>query len=268
MTGSRPVFIADTCIGGLSVVKSLWNSGTACDAFFMADYVVNPLGLKSDAAIADVANRWLVLAEQQSDTLVVACNTLSIRYSQLLGSQALQCGLTRIVTMVDCLEAMANIEADLLANRKVLVIGTAFTASQPLYPEILSAAAPGIRIDTVAATRLERKIARFEHWSSKEVFTGDLRQAIENTEIAVLACTCFPMVQAELASLFPGVTFLDPGAYCAGFLYEKASAQDRNLHIKVTGEVVSSARVTEFAESYLGSASILPNGAAARHRVR
>ena len=52
MNKLRPVFIADSCIGGLSVIKSLWNSGSAGDAVFLADYAINPLGVKSDFAIA------------------------------------------------------------------------------------------------------------------------------------------------------------------------------------------------------------------------
>ena len=72
MRNSKPVFIADTCIGGLSVVKSMWGSGYAGDAIFMADYEINPLGVKSDSAIADVVNKWLRLAAENSETLVIA----------------------------------------------------------------------------------------------------------------------------------------------------------------------------------------------------
>jgi glutamate racemase len=259
MNYPRPVFIADSCVGGLSVVKSMWNSGSADDAVFLADYAINPLGLKSDSAIADVIDRWLRLAEEHSHTLVIACNTLSVRYHQLFESKVPNSGLKHVVSMVDCFDAMVKIEADRLASRKILVIGTEFTASQGLYPDILSAALPGIRIDTIAATNLERKIARFQPWENggNSVLTRDIRRAIENTDIAVLACTCFPMVRAELESLFPGVIFLDPGAYCSGLLNESAIAQNRKLYIKVTGKVVSTKRVTEFAKSYLSSGSVV-----------
>lgn len=256
MKDSKPVFIADSCIGGLSVVESMWNSGNAGDAVFLADYEINPLGLKSDSAIADVVDRWLRLAEEHSDTLVIACNTLSIRYHQLLRSKAPLAGLKHIVSMVDCFKLMVKIEADLLANRKVLVVGTAFTASQRLYPDILSTALSGIRTETIAATDLERRIARFQPWNSGAVLTNDLRQAIGNTDIAVLACTCFPIVTAELQSLFPGVIFLNPGAYSSGLLQESAIAQHRKLYIKVTGKVVSTARTTDFAKSYLGNMDV------------
>jgi glutamate racemase len=259
MEGLKPVFIADSCIGGLSVLKSMWNSGSAGDAVFLADYAINPLGLKSDSAIADVVDRWLGLAEEYSDTMVIACNTLSIRYHQLLRSKAPKSRLKQIVSMVDCFAAMVKIEADRLANRKVLVIGTEFTASQHLYPSILNAASPGVRISTIAATNLEQRIAGFQLWKGGEdsALTGDLKEAIKNTDIAVLACTCFPMVRTDLESLYPEVIFLDPGAYCSGLLEESTVGQNRKLTIEVTGKVVSKARINEFAKSYLDNGAIV-----------
>jgi glutamate racemase len=259
MKDKKPVFVADTCIGGLSVVKSMWKVGTARDAIFLADYAVNPLGVKDDSEITNVVGRWLRFAEEHSDTLVIACNTLSIRYHQLHRSEEPSARLERIVTMVDCLEAMVNLEADRLSGSKILVIGTEFTASQHLYPDILAAALPGARAQTVAATKLERNIARLHPWNDedKSVLTDELRQAIASTDIAILACTCFPLVRARLESLFPDVLFLDPGAYCAGRLKGIASAQDRKLHIKVTGDVVSAQSAANFARPYLGEGSIV-----------
>jgi glutamate racemase len=258
MTESQPVFIADSCIGGLSVVKSMWKSGLVGDAVFLADYAINPLGVKSDSDIADVACRWLKQAKEHSDTLVMACNTLSVRYHELQRSRTPVSRPRHVLSMVDCFKAMVQAETARLANKRVLVIGTRYTAGQNLYPDILNAALPGARINTVAATALQRAIARLETWDSADesVLTGELRCALDDTDVAVLACTCFPMVAAELESLFPGVIFLDPGAYCLGLLNENAIAQHRNLRIKVTGKVVSTALATEFARSYLGHGSI------------
>ena len=259
MNEPRPVFIADTCIGGLSVIKSMWQSRTIGDAVFMADYAVNPLGVKSDTAITDVVKRWLGLAEQHSDTLVVACNTLSVRYHQLFGSRRPDSGLEQVVSMVDCFKAMVRIESECLVNRSILVIGTEFTASQRLYPDILEARLPGVKVNTVGATGLERRIARFRPLESEgeSVFEGELRTAIENTDVAVLACTCFPMVKDRLQALFPNVIFLDPGVYCAGLLDATSQTDNKNILIKVTGEIVSTKHVMEFAKSYLGKDSLV-----------
>lgn len=256
---SKPIFIADTCIGGLSVVKSLWGTGSAAEAVFMADYAVNPLGVKSDFAIADVVDSWLKSAEAYSDTLVIACNTLSIRYHQLMQSRHPCTRLKQVVSMVDCFAAMVTTEAENLVDKKVLIIGTEFTASQRLYPEMLRAAVPGICVNSISATDLERKIARFQLTEKEQgsLLTSGLRQAIKEADIAVLACTCFPMVRSTLETQFPEVVFLDPGAYCSGLLKQASNANNNKLSIKVTAEVVSGRQVNEFAKTYLGTESIV-----------
>jgi len=256
---AKPVFLADTCVCGLSVLKSLWRSGSAGAAVFMADYAVNPLGVKPDREIAAAVERWMLLAGEHSDTLVIACNTLSIRYHQLLRAGLVSPRLKHIVTMADCLMALAGAEASRLDGRRVLIIGTEFTAGQPLYPEIVATALPGARVRTIGATALERKIARFE-WKEggvENLVDAALDAALRETDVAVLACTCFPLVRAELESQYPGVLFLDPGEYCAGLLAEDGPDGQRTLAIRVTGDVVADARVMEFAKTYLGSDSIV-----------
>ncbi len=236
------------------MLKSLWRAGIAKDAVFLADYAINPLGLKSDTEITGVVERWLAQAAKVSDTLVIACNTLSIRYHQLYGSEGRLGRLTRVVSMADCFAAMVEQEADRIAGKTVLVIGTEFTASQSLYRDIVAQVCPGARVSTFAATELERKIARFGAWegATDATLTGALRRAMEVTEIAVLACTCFPLVRKDLEAVFPDVLFLDPGAYGAGLMPKQIGTTDNRLRVKVTGQEVSEARVIEFAESYLG----------------
>jgi glutamate racemase len=254
MATSAPVFVADTCICGLSVVKSLWDAGMAGNAVFMADYAVNPLGVKSDSEITAVVERWFGMAQRHSDTLVMACNTLSVHYRQLEQTSAEFTGLERAVSMVDCLEALARAEAGRLANRRVLVIGTEYTASQGVYPHVLGAGVPGVRVSTFGATDLERKIARFQPLENERysAFDGELRAAIENADVAILACTCFPMVIDRFEALFPGVLFLDPGDYCSDLLGREKDSGARKLHLQVSGEVVSNSDVLKFARSYLG----------------
>ena len=106
---------------------------------------------------------------------------------------------------------------------------------------------------TVAATELERTIARLQPWSAADdsVLTPALRAVLEETDFAVLACTCFPMAQAELERHFPKVVFLDPGASCAPLLAGLNASQQRRLDLQVTGDVVATNSVLEFAEVFL-----------------
>ncbi|MDA7921813.1 aspartate/glutamate racemase family protein [Verrucomicrobiales bacterium] len=251
MSDTRPLFIADSCIGGLSVLRSIRTAGNHCDVEFLADYAINPLGVKPDEAIAEVAKTWLEHAAQQSETLVIGCNTLSIRFHQFPETQQSHPDLRQVVSMVNCFEAMIAAEADAMKGKRVLIIGTSFTASQPLYPDLLRIGIPEIEIATIAATELERSVARFHPWLEEEVITPGLRQALQDTDFAVLACTCFPMAERQLKALFPTVEFLDPRAYCSSLLDFDTFSSNRKLDLTVTGEVVSTSSVSEFAEKYL-----------------
>jgi len=236
----------------------MWNEGVAAHAAFLADYAINPLGVKSDSAIAEVVSSWLERAAPISDTLVIACNTLSIRYEQLREADPPGTSPLKVVSMVDCFDAMVRLEAELLANKKVLVVGTAFTASQPLHAQILDRVIPGVCVDTIGATELERKIARFEPWEgvADPAITAELKNAIGNADVAILACTCFPMVRVDLEALFPDVVFLDPGAYCPALIEGHHEAGQKRLAIEVTGDQVPAASVVSFAKSYLDEESV------------
>lgn len=258
-TGS-PVCVIDTCIGGLSVVKSLWKANVASDVIFVADYAVNPLGTKSETEIADVVNRWIGFAEEYSEMLFVACNTLSIRYRQLIESGALSSIQQHVVSMVDCVDAMCTREADRLAGRRVLILGTEYTASQPMYPQLLACAAPGAQVDTAGATDLERGIARFDSRSmnGKFVLTCGLRHALDQADVVVLGCTCFPMVRDELVARYPAAEFLDPAAFAPTVIPATTIEGRRTLRLRVTGDVVSTKKVESLARRYLGCDSIEP----------
>ncbi len=251
MSHTRPLFIADSCIGGLSVLRSIWATERDCDVEFLADYAINPLGVKSDAAIAEVSETWLQRAAQGSEALVIGCNTLSIRFHQLHQPEKSSLRLRQIVSMVDCFQAMMEAEATRMKDCRVLIIGTTFTASQSLYPDLLTAAILGVDVSTIAATELERSVARFQPWIEHEVITAELREALESADFAVLACTCFPIVASKLEILFPEVEFLDPGAYCANLLDFGNFTENRSLNLTVTGEEVSQSSVATFAKDYL-----------------
>ena len=129
------------------------------------------------------------------------------------------------------------------------------TDSRPVF----IAALPGVRVNTVAATNWERSIARFQPWGSQgdSALTHDLRKALETADIAVLACTCFPIVKDELESLFPSVVFLDPGAYCSSLLKEGYFSRNKRLKITATGMEVPLVEAADFAKRYLPNGSII-----------
>ena len=59
---------------GLLPRQKLTPAPHALHAEIVADYEVNPFGVKSENAIEEVVYKWCNLAEEHSDTLIIACN--------------------------------------------------------------------------------------------------------------------------------------------------------------------------------------------------
>ena len=114
------VVFCDTCIGGSSVAAKLARPGAGLRGFYLADYAVNPLGTRTDGEVRTALNRWTDIAAERSSTLVVACNTASVRLedSPDVRRRAEALGL-RLHSMVDLLDAVtpAGAERRVLARR-------------------------------------------------------------------------------------------------------------------------------------------------------
>ncbi len=74
-------------------------------AFYLADYAVNPLGVKSPEVVREALEGWVRAAQGRASTLVVACNTASARLEGAPEIRELASSLgIRVYSMVDFLD--------------------------------------------------------------------------------------------------------------------------------------------------------------------
>ncbi len=240
----KRLLVADSCIGGLSVVPSIADTNREdVELVFLADYAVNPLGTKSPGEISSVIDRWMRVAATTGGELIIACNTLSIRYQQVRGDTE---PATSVSSMLDYTEALIRAKRDDIDGRNVVVLGTAFTAAQPVYADMLHRIARPESVTGFAATGLERRVARLE--DGPLFVDPGIEGALESADVVLLSCTCFPLIQAELEAAFPGTRFLAPGS-------EATQTQStKTLQLIVTGDVVQHSDVLQFARETLGEA--------------
>lgn len=203
---------ADTCVGGSTVASALARTQKGVRAFFLADYLVNPLGVKSDEAVQKVLHRWVDVAVGRSHILVIACNTASVRLRSLpevlerAGSRGLA-----IHSMADFLEKVLEARVQDVAKKRVCLMGTEFTLREPLYSDlILEAGARGLL--PLAATLTEGAIARLLHESpqGRAGILAECGAALAMADTVVLGCTCFPMVGDLIRGMNPEIALLDP----------------------------------------------------------
>jgi glutamate racemase len=239
------VVFCDSCLGGTTVAARLAATRGGLRAFYLADYAVNPLGLKSEADILATLARWREVARSRSDTLVVACNTASVLYEHVHDRLPRLPRHLRIRSMVDLVDALLGC-AD-LEGRRVCLMGTRFTVAQPLYRERLLKA--GARaVVPLAATVTEHVVARLAHRSreGRQAVAREIGDAIRGCDAVLLACTCFPMVTDIIHDLNPACLPLDPASGVEHVFPDRGSGPNR-ITVALSGTAVGAIEVREHA---------------------
>ena len=223
-----PILFFDSGLGGLTVLGPTRALLPTARIVYAADYAGLPYGQKSDAELAARVPALLGrLAERYQPRLaVIACNTAStIALSHVRAALDLP-----IVGTVPAIKPAAA----LTKSGVIGVLGTEATVRQP-YVDDLSAkfasdktvlrhGSPGLVTGAEAKLRgepvdprvIERAIAGL-----RDLPGGDAMDVI------VLACTHFPLLQAELqAAAGPGVRFIDGAEGIARRIAHLTEGQD------------------------------------------
>lgn len=245
--GARPfdVVFADTCIGGSTVAARLAETRKGLRAAYLADYAVNPLGVKSRPQVRAALDGWVDSATGRSDHLIVACNTASVllRDSPEVLVKARSLGI-KMHSMVDFVEAMVREDPQGLAGQSVCLMGTEFTVGSPLYTELLRSSGAA-SVQGLPATRTEAAIAHLRHHlpEEREAIEHEIGETVRGSDAVLLACTCFPMVGELIQTLNPSIRLLDPGRGVQGLGLKGVGDGPNLLTVVLTGEVMTPASV-------------------------
>ena len=223
----------------------LGRARTGLRAFYLADYAVNPLGVKSPDAVRKALEGWVRAAQGRASTLVVACNTASARLEGASEVRGLASSLgIRLFSMVDFLDRTLKDSTREVRGKRVCLMGTEFTVGQGGYRKRLTEAGAG-SIISLAATRTERAIAHFRHESpqGRAQILEEVREMVRESETVLLACTCFPLVGDLLREANPGVSLLDPGVGVESLPQIKGRKGPNLMTVGVTGSVLSASEI-------------------------
>lgn len=211
MPATRPLLIFDSGVGGLSVVGAIRALLPAAPILYVADSAGFPYGTKKPAEIAARVPALLGrLAERHDPALIViACNTAST-----IALDSVRAALD--VPVVGTVPAIKPAAA-LSRTRAIGVLGTEATVVQP-YVDRLAAehASDCVIVRHGSAELVELAEAKLRGAApAPERFAAILgallaRPGGDRIDTVVLACTHFPLVEAELAAVAPRpLTFVD-----------------------------------------------------------
>jgi glutamate racemase len=210
----QPLLILDSGVGGLSVLQELWALLPNAPIVYAADNDFYPYGTKSTAEIeARIPALLARLAERYDPALIViACNTAST-----IALDPVRAALhVPIVGTVPAIKPAAALSK----TRSIGVLGTDATIVQP-YVDRLAAefAADCIVVRHGSAELVDLAEAKLrgeptDPAAFARILDGLLsRPGGERVDTIVLACTHFPLVQAELDAAAPRpLAFVHGGA--------------------------------------------------------
>ncbi|HET9428110.1 MAG TPA: glutamate racemase [Allosphingosinicella sp.] len=214
MSSARPLLIFDSGVGGLSVLKAIRERLPTAPIVYAADNAGYPYGTK-DAAVIEARVPALLgrLAERYDPQLIViACNTAST-----IALDAVRNALDLpVVGTVPAIKPAAALSK----SRVIGVLGTPATVVQPYVDRLAREFAEdcivlrhgSAELVDLAEAKLRGEPIDAEAFAS--IMHGLLSQpGGDRMDVVVLACTHFPLVQAELEAASPqALIFVDGSA--------------------------------------------------------
>ncbi|MEE4450081.1 glutamate racemase [Novosphingobium resinovorum] len=207
---AAPILLFDSGVGGLTVLAEVRKALPAAPIIYAADTAGLPYGTKTEAQVAArVAGLLGRMTERFRPRLVcIACNTAS----------TIALGMVREVLEVPIVGTVPAIKpaAEMTRTGVIGLLGTQATIRQAYVDRLEQAFAADKRLLRHGAPGLvEAAEAKLR---GEPVDPALIRQAAdalrgqpdgERIDTVVLACTHFPLVEAELAEAFgPGVSFV------------------------------------------------------------
>lgn len=211
---NRPhVLVFDSGLGGLSVVNAIVNARLGVDLFHLADTAFFPYGEKADGDLIIRVPRVIRAGIEavSADLVIIACNTAST-----LALDAVR-GLVDIpvVGVVPAIKPAAT----LTQTGTIGLLATPKTVTRPYTDQLIAQFAMGNTVLRHGAVGLagaaEAKLAG--ETPDPSVFKASMagifnQEGGETVDVIVLACTHYPLVQAELEAWAPRlVTWVDSG---------------------------------------------------------
>lgn len=205
---AAPIGIFDSGVGGLSVLRSLWNELPDEDFIFIADQAHVPYGprpLEEVRQFAAAITHFLL--EQNAKLIVVACNAASAAALKTLRQKTPQ------ITFVG-MEPAVKPASEVSQSKVVAVLATPATFQGQLYASLVERFSAGTRILQHTCPGLVGQIEAgdLEGPNTRQILEDALLPMVEQgADTVVLGCTHYPFVIPLIQEIVgPAVRVIDP----------------------------------------------------------
>ncbi|HEX3437812.1 MAG TPA: glutamate racemase [Pseudacidobacterium sp.] len=203
--------VFDSGVGGLTVLRALLKQIPNADYIYLGDTARLPYGSKSQATIARyaVSSAHFLVEEQDTEFLVIACNTASA-----LALDAIKAAVS--VPVLGVIDTGANAAQANSKSGDVLVIATDATVQSHAYSKACKER--GLRAYEKACPLLVPLVEEgwIEHPVTLEVLRIYLSELLEHSreeqmapDTLVLGCTHYPLLRTQIERTVSSLNVID-----------------------------------------------------------
>ena len=206
------ILMLDSGVGGLSVLDDVRAALPAIDIFYVADNAGFPYGTKTEMEVATRVCALLgrLTERLRPDLIVIACNTAS----------TIALAHARAVLDVPVVGTVPAIKpaAEQSGTRVIGVLGTEATVRQPYVARLSADHAGDCTVLLHGSARLVELAEA--HLRGEAVTAADVAPCLagltrqpggDRLDMVALACTHFPLLEAQLHEAAPQLGFVDGG---------------------------------------------------------
>ncbi|MCA9376137.1 MAG: glutamate racemase [Candidatus Doudnabacteria bacterium] len=239
----------DSGIGGLSVVRALLDKHPGSSFVYYGDLARSPYGTKSPAEVAAYARQNVqFLLQQGAESVVIACHTAAAHATDRLREAYPH------VPIVSVTEHGIDEVLHASTTGHVVVLGTDGTARSGAHERLLKQSDPFCRVTTIGLSVL---VPLIEEGASEQRIETAMRRVLatqwpQDADVALLACTHFPLVQTLFQRVLgPDVFLANPAIDVALKLHPPQVSPEEAVHRYFFSSEV---RATTIATQLLGQA--------------
>ncbi len=253
---NKPIGVFDSGLGGLTVVKTLFEQMPNEDIIYFGDTARVPYGSRSPETIRTYACQDVdFLLRYDVKAIVIACNTADSMARELIKEKY-------DLPVIGVVEPAAKKAVSLTENGKIGVIGTKATVNSAAYENAVKAIDPRVRVFSRACPLLVPLVENGRFRKDDRVVNMILEEYLEplhreGVDALVLGCTHYPLLKEAVQCCMPGVKIICSGEVSVDMLAEMLTENDLRSESTAEGEhryFVSDdvKSFTENAESFLG----------------
>ena len=228
MTDVRPIGVFDSGIGGLTVLREIWEAVPDESTIYFGDNSRSPYGTKSRSTIIRYSLQNMKFLESKDvKMIVIACNTASAYAYEELKKRA-------NVPVVEVVTPGADVACRATKNGRIGIIATKGTISTGVYKKAVEDRAKELGMENIEifeqACPLFVSLAE-EGWWDREVtrltaeeYLKPLKEA--GVDTLVMACTHYPLLSKVIQEVMgDGVTLVNTGEATAKVVKELLNSE-------------------------------------------